>query len=207
MKGSREELDVNKSSWKQGVLWKIYFIIFPVPEDVSSSVRKVFLTFDIPDSLVDIQVTDCCVLRKQGYNPEMMCCVLGQSSSVPLYDPHIPEPELISFGSLCNPRREVCAAECNSHRSEIGLGNDSMALPVSFHVVKSRFAAETGWQEFSSTQICVTSLGFDFLVLPPVSDKDRHLLTLLQKQHAFSESWEDQVRTKICERLRKAVYF
>lgn len=126
---------------------------------------------------------------------------LGQNSFLPLYDSQIPEPELISFGSFCNPRREVCAAECNLHRSEIGQGNDSMALPVSFHAVRSRHAAETGWEEFSSTQICVTSLGLNFLVVYPVSDKDRHLLTFLQKLQAFSESWEDQVRTKISERL------
>lgn len=76
---------------------------------------KAFFTIDTPDSLVDIQVTYCSVLIKQGYNPEVTCCLLGQNSSVPLYDSQIPEPELISFGFLCNPRREVCAAECNSH--------------------------------------------------------------------------------------------
>lgn len=82
----------------------------------------------------------------------------------------------------------MCAAECNLHRSEIGQGNDSMSLPVSFHAVRSRHAAETGREEFSSIQICVTSLGLNFLVVYPVSDKDRHLLTFLQKQQAFSES-------------------
>lgn len=102
---------------------------------------KAFFTVDTPDSLVDIQVTYCSVLIKQGYNPEVTCCLLGQSSSVPLYDSQIPEPELISFGFLCNPRREVCAAECNS-QSEIGQRNDSMALPVSFHAVRSRHALE-----------------------------------------------------------------
>lgn len=121
----------------------MHFTIFPPPEDVSSSVRKVFITFDIFGSLVDIQVTHCSVLRKQGYSHEMMCCVLGQSSSVPLYDSQIPEPELINFGSVCNPRREVYAAECNSHRFEIGQRNDSMALPLSFHAVGSRHAPET----------------------------------------------------------------
>lgn len=44
----------------------------------------------------------------------------------------------------------MCAAECNSHRSEIGQRSDSVALPASFHAVRSRHAAETEGEGFSS---------------------------------------------------------
>lgn len=153
VKGGRVELGVSKSTWNRRyeklLTLQPFFVL-----NFSFHVRKTVLTSDILDSLVDIQVTHCCMLKKRGYNPEARCyffrtefiCSTSWFST-------IPKSELISFDSLYNPRRHVCARACDSHRSEISQMNGSVALPVSFHEVRSRHAAELRREEFSSQKL------------------------------------------------------